>query len=398
MAGPFPAPGQQVFLPQQPRKARKSQAFVLPLIVIILGAIGTLLGMLVVLNRPLSLSLLSVGVFSLVAAFGAWFLKWLDRWEPEPPLFIIGAFLWGAGVAAFVSSIVNTIVLQVTQDMSVTAMYSAPLVEESTKAAFLVLVLLTSKRARAEFNSLTDALLYGGMVGLGFSWIENISYALRPETLSEGLQIIAVRLLLVAFLHPMLTMIVSVGIWFGFSSKGLKRILYPFVAWCLAVLLHFLHNGSQAIFGDRGLFVTAGIEVLVFTALIILGVRARHREKETVRAQLPVMVHFGWITADQAGWLSDLGQRKRVLASAGPNRELLDDFTQNTTELAMLRGRLDRDTSGRPPAEWLQVHRELVDLIVTQRGEVAVALGQAQGWTPVQGRPGDNWGTYPYRG
>lgn len=370
---PFPQ-HTAVYVPPPPR--HKLQAFVVPLIALILGALGTLLGMLVVLERPLVTSLLSVGVFTLVAMAGVWFLRWLDRWEAEPPLFVIGAFLWGTGVSALISGIFNSLFLAVTNDMRITAMYSAPFIEESTKALFLVIVLLTSRRGRAEFNSLTDAILYGGMVGLGFSWIENISYALQPETLSESLQMIVVRLLLVAFLHPMLTIIVAIGIWLGMNARSVMRWVFPFLGWCLAVLLHFLHNSSTTFFGTSGLFLAAGIEVLVFTSLIVLGVRSRNREKQTVQAQLPVMVHNGWITPTQAGWLATLEARRQVVSRAGGSRDLLKDFIQNTTELALLRARLDRDRTGRPPAEWLRLHRELVDLVLRQRDQVEGALAR----------------------
>jgi len=376
---------------------RKAQAFVVPLIAVVLGALGTLIGMLVVLDRPPAASLISVAAFSLVALLGVWFLTWLDRWEPEPPLFTVGAFLWGAGVSALISGIVNTVYLVATGDMAATAMYSAPLIEESTKALFLVLVLLTSRRGRAEFNSLTDAIVYGGMVGLGFSWIENIGYALQPETVGESLQMIVVRLLLVAFLHPMLTIVVSIGIWLGLNARGLARVAFPFVFWCVAILLHFLHNASTTLFGASGYLVTAGIEVLVFTGLIVVGVSARNGERATVREQLPAMVHLGWLTPFEAGWLADLAARRTVLAAAGGDRALLNGFVQNTTELALLRGRLGRHRSGQPPAEWLQLHRELVGLIITQRPEVDRALGAAPSWRPVVGRPGDSFGTYPHR-
>lgn len=397
--GPFPGPpGQQFLISQPPRQQRKTQAFVLPLLIVIFGAIGTLLGMLVVLDRPPVMSLLAVGVFSVVAGLGVLFLKSLDKWEPEPPLFVIGAFLWGAGISAFISGIVNTVVLLTTEDWALTASYSAPLIEESTKAAFLVVVLLTSKRARAEFNSLTDAIIYGGMVGLGFSWIENIGYALQPETVGEGIQMMLVRLILVAFLHPMLTIIVSIGIWLGFNARGAMKLLFPFLGWCAAVLLHFVHNTSSAIFGPNGLFITAGIEIVVFTLLIVLGVMSRSREKATVLAQLPVLVHFGWITASQAGWLADLGRRKTMIGNAqGQDKALLRDFVQNVTELALLRGRLDRLTTGEPPAGWLGAHRELVDLLLEQRPQVERALGETT-WQPMQSRPGDNWGSFAYRG
>lgn len=390
-----PASPQLPTHPQFPTRAlsqrRKQQSLVLPIIFVVLGSLGTLIGMLVVLERPPLMSFVAVATFTVVLLLGVWFLHWLDRWEPEPPLFVLAAFLWGAGVSALISGIVNSIALIITEDMSLVAMYSAPLIEESTKGMFLVIVLLTTRRGRAEFNSLTDAIVYGGMVGLGFAWVEHISYALMPETMSESLQIVVVRLILTAYLHPMLTIIVSVGLWAGVNARGAMRFGYPFLGWCTAVVLHFLHNGSTEVFGDNGLLIVAGMELLLFIGLIVLGVHARREERRRVERQLPALVHFGWITPLEAGWLANLEARKRMIKAAGPERGLLRDFIQNTTELALLRARLDADRTGQPPVELLQLHAELVDLVVLQRAEVQRVLSGASGWTPMQGHPGQQW-------
>ena len=373
----------------------KQQAAAVPLIFLVLGGLATLLGMLVFLERPLTQSLVAVATFTVVLAIGVWFLHWLDRWEPEPPVYVLGAFLWGAGVSALISGIVNTVVAYSTQSETAAAMYSAPLIEESTKGLFLVIVLLSTRRGRAEFNSLTDAIVYGGMVGLGFAWIEHISYALMPETMAESTEVIFVRLLLVAYLHPMLTIIVAIGIWAGMNARGAMRLGWPFLAWCVAVGLHFLHNGSMALMGERGLFVAAAIELVTFGSLILVGIRARNRERDMVSRQLPALVHFGWITPLEAGWLHDLHGRKRMVSAAGGERRLLRDFIQNVTELSLLRGRLDSLRGAEPPTSWIALHRELAELVCHQRPEVHRVLSGGNGWAPMQGHPGQAWGSPP---
>lgn len=374
----------------------KQQAVLVPIIFLVIGGLATLLGMLVVLDRPLTQSFVAVATFSIVLAIGLWFIHWLDRWEPEPPMFIIGAFVWGAGVSALISGIVNTVVAYSTQSQQAAASFSAPLIEESTKGLFLVVVLLSTKRGRAELNSLTDVIVYGGMVGLGFSWIEHITYAMTPETMGESTQVILVRLLLVAYLHPMLTIIVCVGIWAGINATGAMRFGWPILAWVLAVALHFLHNTSVVLMGGAGLIVAAVIEIVVFVGLIILGVKARHRERDTVMQQLPALVHFGWITPLEAGWLHDLAARRNMIASAGGDKRLLKDFIQNVTELSLLRGRLESNTDGQPPAAWIGLHRELTQLVSSQRGEVHRILSGGGGWSPMEGRPGQSWGSQPW--
>ncbi|MFD0866316.1 PrsW family intramembrane metalloprotease, partial [Tessaracoccus lubricantis] len=367
-------------------RRHKQQAVVLPLVFLVVGGVGTLLGLLVFLDRPVTQSLVAVVTFTVVLALGVAFVRWLDKWEPEPPLFIIGAFVWGAGVSALISGIVNSVVGLSLQSESVAAIYSAPLIEESTKGLFLVIVLLSTRRGRAEFNSLTDAIVYGAMVGLGFAWIEHISYALMPETMVDSTQIIMIRLVLVAYLHPMLTIIVSIGIWAGLNARGPLRLGWPFLAWCLAVGLHFLHNSSMELLGDGGYLIAAGIELLVFTGLVIVGVVARRQERATLLQQLPALVHFGWITPLEAGWLHDLTARRRMVAAAGSEKGLLRDFIQNVTELALIRGRLDRaQRGGEPPESWIRLHGELADLVHHQRPEVHRILSGGGGWTQLPG-------------
>lgn len=408
MTTDFPPPQRPTHPPQAHYPAyvaahrHKQQAVAIPVLFLILGGLATLLGMLVFLERPVTQSVVAVVTFTIVLAIGVWFLHWLDRWEPEPPLFVLGAFLWGAGVSALISGIVNTIVFYATMSEAAAAMFSAPLIEESTKGLFIVIVLLSTARGRAEMNSLVDAMVYGGMVGLGFAWIEHISYALMPETMAESTEVILVRLLLVAYLHPMLTIIVAIGIWAGMNARGAMRLIWPFLAWCLAVALHFLHNGSMALMGESGLIVAAAIELAVFIALILVGVRARRRERDEVSRQLPALVHFGWITPLEAGWLHDLQARRQMVSTTGrergDERRLLRDFIQNVTELALLRGRLDSVTkTAPPPATWIALHRELAELVSHQRPVVHRILSGGNGWTPMQGHPGQSWGAEPKR-
>lgn len=187
---------------------------------IVLGSLGIFLFMLLELDRPLPMTLTAVSTFTLLAALGVWFFVWLDRWEPEPSYLLIGAFVWGAGIAGSISALVNRIVYQLTESLEAAAMYSAPFIEETTKGLFIVVALLMTKRGRAELTSLTDAIIYGGMTGLGFAWIEHISYALQAETMRESLFINLIRLVLTSYLHTILTIIVAIGIWYGFVSRG----------------------------------------------------------------------------------------------------------------------------------------------------------------------------------
>ena len=99
----------------------------------------------------------------------------------EPRANLVFAFGWGAGIAALLALLINTAgLIYVTQpDLGTTrgefvsAVFGAPLVEETLKGAVLVGLLW---RRRQEFDGPTDGVIYAAMVGLGFAMIENVGY------------------------------------------------------------------------------------------------------------------------------------------------------------------------------------------------------------------------------
>src|SRR5215212_2811548 len=77
------------------------------------------------------------------------FALWIDRFEPEPPWLLTLAFIWGAAIAVFFSLLFNVVneglfasVVGAASASTLTAVLSAPLVEELTKGAALLLLFL----------------------------------------------------------------------------------------------------------------------------------------------------------------------------------------------------------------------------------------------------------------
>ncbi len=79
----------------------------------------------------------------------------------------------------------------------------APVIEEAAKGAFLLLMM--TGRRRNELNSLTDCLVYAGLVGAGFAWLEDILYIAGGETLGDSLLTAALRLIMGPFAHSLFT-------------------------------------------------------------------------------------------------------------------------------------------------------------------------------------------------
>ena len=105
----------------------------------------------------------------------------VDRLEPEPAGNLVFCFAWGAGIAALLAGILNTVgLVYVTQPalgtsngQFISATIGAPVVEESLKGLVLAWLLW---RRRQELDGPTDGIIYAAMVGIGFAMTENIGY------------------------------------------------------------------------------------------------------------------------------------------------------------------------------------------------------------------------------
>ena len=394
-APPPPAVPQHVRMPHWPL-LRKKQVFVVPIITIVIGAlVMCVLIALTVVNTPV-IGMVAVLVSAAASIIGIVLLLFLDRWEPEPPHLLVAAFFWGGGVSLLIVLIGSLPLALIGGDGDFfTAVISAPLVEESAKGLFLVLVLLASRRGRAEFNSLTDALVYAGFVGIGFSFIEVLLYIAGEDSLGGALVLAGVRLGLGAWSHSIYTAMTAIGLWLGVTTRGPMRILWPFLGWCVAVLLHAIHNGSTflgvgAYFGSLLLF-----SLPAFIVFVVLAVRSYRQEGRIVTGQLPVLVHNGWVTPEQASWLASVRNRKRAIAHARTQgraeRARVAAFRDNVTELAFARNRLDRMGPPYSP-ELVAHHDELVGLLTSNRQWMGAHLPpQPQAWPVVGAIPGPEY-------
>ncbi len=277
---------------------------------------------------------------------------WLDRWEPEPPRLLLLAFLWGASVAVVLSVILGLFLESlITRGDADTVHWAsvgivAPVVEEAAKGAFL-LVMMTGRR-RNELNSLTDCLVYAGLVGAGFAWLEDILYISGEATLGDSLLTAGLRLIMGPFAHSLFTMMFGIGVYFALQQRS-AFVKAGFIAsgYLGAVLMHGLWNGSSVIGVEAYFAVYAFWMVPVFVCAVVLGVQSRKREQRIVAEKLPGMVAAGLITPNEATWLGSIRSRKAAIAAAThsggrPSGKAVKNFASQVVELAFVRDRIDR--------------------------------------------------------
>ncbi|MFD9465607.1 PrsW family intramembrane metalloprotease [Streptomyces sp. NPDC060027] len=339
----------------------------------------------------------------LIAAF-----RWLDRVEPGPWHNLLFSFAWGACAAALIAIVANSFATRwiaiATADPSsadtLGATVIAPVVEESAKAAAVLLVFLFRRR---DFTGIVDGVVIAGVTATGFAFTENILYlgtAFGTDQLSgeSGLASVTaatffVRVVMSPFAHPLFTVLTGIG--FGVAAlsaerQHVRRVLLPLAGLLLAMGMHALWNGSSG-FGEWGFFgVYAAFMVPAFGLLTWLAVWTRQRELRTVRAELPAYTVAGWLGATEPWALGSMRARRLAREYAGHHfgkaaARSVAEYEAFATSLAFLR---HRGRLGRAGADFVVRERELLDELWRRRGIARPALAYAaRATTPMPAPP-----------
>jgi protease PrsW len=296
--------------------------------------------------------LAAIPVFPVVATF-----LWLDRYESEPPSLLALAFAWGAGVATFGALVINTASLVAIKaaggDVTTTAVFVAPVVEEAFKGSAVLVILLLRRR---EFDGVVDGIVYAGLAGVGFAFVENVLYLGRTlaESGSGGtVFVFLLRCVVSPFAHPLFTAATGIGIGLAVRSRNpLVKVFAPILGYVTAVILHGAWNLSAAsgLAGFASAYVV--FQLPVFLGFAVLAVVARRREGRLVARHLAVYATTGWLTSAEVAMLASLPARKdaRDWASrtgGADAKRAMREFQEIGSELAFLRERMARGTA--PP-------------------------------------------------
>jgi len=225
----------------------------IPLILVVIGIMFLSLG-------PVPAVIASVIAFT-PAAFYILPLMGLDRYDPEPFWLLVMAFSWGALVAVIVSFVVNTVFGSVVYlgtgspglAQFVSAVISAPVIEEGSKGVGLLILLIFFRRY---FDDILDGIVYGGVIALGFATVENVlyygeglnraymQYGITSNALLSFLFLFTLRGILSPFAHVTFTSMTGIGCGISREShNGFVRFIMPILGYCVAVFLHATWNG-----------------------------------------------------------------------------------------------------------------------------------------------------------
>ena len=344
------------------RRRRDSVAFTVVVAVLVLLG-GLAMALVIALSGApgtlaLAALLAAVPVGPLVGCF-----MWLDRYEPEPRSLLAAGLLWGAFVATAGALVFQGLGMvggsTEVQSLSVVA----PVTEEITKGAFLLLLLWWR---RHELDGVLDGIVYAGMVGIGFAFTENILYLAAAYDGTDGTgpggaqaltAVFVLRCLVSPFAHPFFTIFTGIGIGLAISSRRpVARLLGPLLGLLVAIALHGTWNASTVTGADSFFLVYGTMMFPVFIGVSAFAVYRRRSERTLLALALQDAAARGLLPATDIPWLVDLRARRHARTWArqrgGPQAEkAMREYQAAAIELGYLHHRYLRGTAPRDFSE-----------------------------------------------
>jgi len=256
----------------------------------------------------------------------------LDRYDREPVWLVALNFSWGAfgaiiigllGSQFFERSFSGVIFNAENKDFF-SAILTAPFIEEIAKGLFLLFVTAPLK----DFDNMTDGVVYGAAIGLGFGMTENFLYFLNIGTMQEWVILVPIRSILSAVMHACSTS--ALGAFIGYSkfqSKNKKYWVVP-VGLLVAIFIHFVWNfsvtygaGKLTLIGVVFIFISVIIMFALFESSLSVESKLIKREltDESERGLIPTE-HLNYLPythlRSKKGWLPENVDQTKYLKVA----------------------------------------------------------------------------------
>ncbi len=251
-------------------------------------------------------------------AFYLFFVWKFDRFDREPVGLYLKHFFWGA-IGAIILALIGSYVLSFFLSFTIhnpevrqkaETIIVAPFVEEITKGIFLLFTISNRK-----FDNITDGIVYGGAIGLGFGMTENFTYFLTyGKTFDNWLMLVLVRTSFTAVMHCVST--ASFGAFLGYAKfkPMIFKIIFPPLGLALAMFIHFAWNFSVS-FSQTSLlgFLFLSGSILIFIASFKLAVKSDARiifRELYDEAEHDVLPHehvtiLSSIQREKSGWIDE---------------------------------------------------------------------------------------------
>lgn len=257
------------------------------------------------------------------------FLWKLDKYDKEPVWNVIKHFIWGAAGSVILALIGGVIVSAVLQNIFLLDSVSisiwetiiiAPIVEELVKGIYLIKT-VNSK----EFDNLTDGLVYGGAIGLGFGMTENFLYFFAYGVdFQSWIGLVIIRTIFSAVMHCIST--ASFGAFLAMAKFNLTpmKVFIPISGYAVAVFIHFMWNLSVSFAATYILGLVFMLLAIIFFIVLFYLSLANERKiisnelKEEAEISLIPSEHIAILSSNhknKKGWIEE-NLRKRYVRNA----------------------------------------------------------------------------------
>jgi protease PrsW len=294
----------------------------------------------------------------------------LDLYEREPTSLVVASLLWGAMAATSMAIFANQgwgLVLIDAFGVDFAnrwaAALTAPVTEEVLKGVGVVFIYLI---ARGEIDDLLDGFVYGAMIGLGFTVLEDVFYFVNvfggdPGGVIQGffVRVVASGL----YGHVLYTGLFGMGVAYFVSRRAEatfgKRLAVAAGLILIGMFAHFLWNSPLIDFFPSGpldnpaaylqVVLATAVKGLPFLAFLVLMLTlARRREHRWLRAALATEVGREGLHPDELAVLERPAARRRsrrdIAARAGPlAAQVLKRLQKAQINLAMVATRVQQD-------------------------------------------------------
>lgn len=254
-------------------------------------------------------------------------IKRIDRYKNEPVGIILKNFFYGASGAIFLvilfGFIINKLFFLLARNINAEqyeAIFIAPLLEESTKALILIIIMVNKKT-----GFITDGLIFGGAIGLGFSTVENFLYFITyGSSIHEWINLVIIRTLFAAVMHSVSTAIFGAFFIFSRYKGGISSVIYSTAGFILAFVVHCIWNlsvnfDSAFLAGILSMVIIVSVFVLVFLFSV-------NNENKIIYSELAEEVIKGTIPPDhllilvspqryREGWIDEERRKYYVKAA-----------------------------------------------------------------------------------
>jgi protease PrsW len=273
-------------------------------------------------------ALLASGLF---AGLFLAFLHRADRWERTPGSLALAAFAGGGLAATFAVAIVGNAAMMALyakllgQPWAVDwkAGLTAPFVEETAKGAIFLLLM---GLAPVVIRTVSDGLIVGAYVGLGFQILEDVLYGQNAAVAHFGvdqtgavLGTFVLRSITGIASHALYTALFAAGMVYVIGTVAQRRRLGRGLAlMAAAIVIHGVWDSAAALGGGTALVLLILVAVTVTSlAALFVAIRwAGRREREFMRDIMGPEVAAGTITEEELDALTGHRRERRVAVRA----------------------------------------------------------------------------------